>query len=82
MKKFFLALILALVSSLVLMPVQADAARVKGYTKKDGTYVKSHQRSVKDDSKSKNYAAKGNTNPNTGKKGTVPVSQTKTKKKK
>lgn len=44
---------------------------VKGYTKKDGTYVAPHQRSSPDGSKLNNYSTKGNVNPYTGKAGTV-----------
>ena len=43
---------------------------VHGYTKKNGTYVQSHRRSAPDGSKSNNWNAKGNVNPDTGKKGT------------
>lgn len=43
---------------------------VDGYTKKDGTVVKGHDRSTKDDTKGNNWTTKGNTNPETGKAGT------------
>jgi outer membrane biogenesis lipoprotein LolB len=49
----------------------AKDTRVKGYTKKDGTYVAPHSRTTPDKSKQNNYSTKGNTNPHTGKKGTV-----------
>ena len=42
---------------------------VKGYTKKDGTYVPAHHRSSPNSSKSDNWSTKGNTNPYTGKAG-------------
>lgn len=45
--------------------------RVKGYTKKDGTYVAPHNKTNPDKSKGNNYSSKGNVNPNTGKEGTV-----------
>jgi len=61
----FLALAIAAVS------VLAADTHVKGYTKKDGTYVAPHERTAPDRSKTNNYSAKGNTNPYTGKKGTV-----------
>lgn len=58
----------------------ADAAaqvRVKGYTRKDGTYVAPHYRSTPNSSKYDNYSTKGNYNPYTGKKGYVdPYGQT------
>lgn len=47
----------------------ADTA-VKGYYKKDGTYVQPHQRSDPNSSKTDNWSTKGNTNPYTGKEGT------------
>lgn len=43
---------------------------VKGYTKKDGTYVSSYKRTSPNSSKSDNFSTKGNVNPYTGKKGT------------
>lgn len=42
---------------------------VKGYTKKDGTYVKGYYRSLPDKDKNNNWSSKGNINPVTGKKG-------------
>jgi monoamine oxidase len=43
---------------------------VKGYTKKDGSYVAPHHRTNPNGSKSDNWSKKGNVNPYTGKKGT------------
>jgi hypothetical protein len=43
---------------------------VRGYTRKDGTYVAPHQRTTPDKSKSNNWSTKGNVNPHTGKPGT------------
>jgi len=48
----------------------AFAGNVKGYTKKNGTYVAPHKQTAPDKSKANNYGTKGNTNPYTGKKGT------------
>ncbi len=42
---------------------------VSGYTKKSGTHVAPHHRTVPDKSKMNNWSAKGNINPYTGKKG-------------
>lgn len=42
---------------------------VKGYKRKDGTYVKGYYRSVPDRDKTNNWSSKGNVNPVTGKKG-------------
>jgi hypothetical protein len=43
---------------------------VKGSTRSNGTYVEPHQRTAPNKTKSDNWSTKGNTNPNTGKKGT------------
>jgi hypothetical protein len=43
---------------------------VRGYTRKDGTYVAPHQRTTPDGTKGNNWSTKGNVNPYTGKPGT------------
>lgn len=43
---------------------------IKGYTKKDGTYVAPSHARDPNNSKSDNWSAKGNVNPYTGKEGT------------
>lgn len=43
---------------------------VKGYSKKDGTYVQPHYKTKPNTTKLDNYGTKGNTNPYTGKEGT------------
>jgi len=43
---------------------------VRGYTKKDGTYVAPHYRSSPNSTRNDNYSTKGNVNPYTGKEGT------------
>lgn len=45
------------------------STHVKGYTKKNGTYVAPHNRTKPDKSKSNNWSSEGNTNPYTGKQG-------------
>jgi len=50
---------------------KSSQATVKGYTKKDGTYVAPHKRSAPDKSFQNNWSTKGNVNPTTGKDGTV-----------
>ncbi|GAB6127224.1 hypothetical protein [Humidesulfovibrio idahonensis] len=47
-----------------------SAVAVRGYTKKNGTYVKPHMRSAPNGSKADNWSTKGNVNPYTGKVGT------------
>jgi hypothetical protein len=44
---------------------------VRGHTRKDGAYVAPHHRTAPDSSKSNNWSSKGNSNPYTGKAGTV-----------
>lgn len=63
-KYFFLLL---LIFSLDVVSAQTY---VRGYTKKDGTYVEPHYRSSPNGTKSDNYSTKGNYNPYTGKPGT------------
>ena len=46
---------------------------VRGYTKKDGTYVDPHYRSAPNHTPNDNWSTKGNTNPHTGKQGTKRV---------
>ena len=65
MKKLFLA-ILILISTSVFADVY-----VKGYTKKNGTYVQPHYRSNPDGNIYNNWSTQGNVNPYTGKAGTV-----------
>jgi len=43
---------------------------VKGYHKKDGTYVQPHYRSSPNNTTRDNYSTYGNTNPYTGERGT------------
>jgi hypothetical protein len=43
------------------------AGSVRGYYRKDGTYVQPHQRTNPDGDRSNNYSSPGNYNPNTGK---------------
>ena len=49
----------------------AQDVHVKGYYKKDGTYVQSHYRSRADNNPYNNFSTRGNVNPYTGKRGTV-----------
>ena len=44
---------------------------VRGYTRKDGTYVSPYRRTRPDSSLRNNYSTRGNTNPYTGRRGTV-----------
>lgn len=52
-------------------PLSADV-KVKGYYRKDGTYVQPHTRSSPNKTKNDNYSTQGNVNPHTGESGTKP----------
>lgn len=49
---------------------KSSSTHVRGYTKKNGTYVAPHRRTTPDKSKANNWSSKGNVNPDTGKLGT------------
>jgi hypothetical protein len=70
MSKIFASLI---AFGLLLAPTLAAAQQVhvRGYVKKDGTYVQPHVRTSPNSTKADNYSSKGNVNPYTGKRGTV-----------
>jgi len=65
MKIFTLVLVLLAIA----VTCFADQS-VRGYTRKDGTYVNGYTRSDSDSSYNNNYSTKGNTNPYTGESGT------------
>lgn len=66
-----LPLILAVVTILAASgSVNADKLK-KGYVTKGGTYVAPHYQTAPNSTKLDNYSSKGNTNPYTGKGGTV-----------
>ena len=67
MKNLFVAV--AIVLSLISLSAFADTY-VKGYYKKNGTYVAPHYRSSPDKSYNNNWSTSPNVNPYTGKKGT------------
>lgn len=49
----------------------AQSHYTHGYTRKDGTYVQPHYSTNPNSTKLDNWSTKGNTNPYTGKSGTV-----------
>ena len=65
MKKILLVLLIAIFTTSL-----AFAGQVRGYTRSNGTYVNSYQRSSPDRTVTNNYSFKGNTNPYTGQVGT------------
>ena len=57
--------------ALVVSPAVAQNSHsVRGYTRKDGTYVPPHRATNPNSSRSDNWSTKGNVNPYTGKSGT------------
>ena len=62
-------LLTVLLISISLFSALADV-HVKGYTRKDGTYVAPHVRSSPNSTNADNWSTKGNVNPYTGKAGT------------
>jgi hypothetical protein len=72
MKRSFVALCLMLLLVLGgLLELAALAqTRVRGYTRKDGARVESHRRTSPNKTERDNWSTKGNTNPDTGKRGT------------
>ena len=67
--KFGLPLLLTTLTLLICWCAESASAgqvHVRGYTRKNGTYVAPHVRSAPDGIKSNNYSSPGNFNPNTG----------------
>src|SRR6478735_11525203 len=67
-KRIFIALFVFLVFGATIQ-AQADVS-VRGYYRKDGTYVRPHMRSDPDGNFNNNWSTKGNINPYTGEEGT------------
>jgi len=67
-KRIFIALLVFLVLGGTIQ-AQADVS-VRGYYRKDGTYVRPHMRSDPDGNFNNNWSTKGNINPYTGEEGT------------
>jgi hypothetical protein len=49
----------------------SNHVKVKGYYKKNGTYVQPHYRTAPNSTKNDNFSTEGNTNPYTGKPGWI-----------
>ena len=62
--------IIVLALALCLFATTVYAGYVRGYTRKDGTYVQGYNRSEPNDTVRDNYNYKDNTNPYTGETGT------------
>ena len=65
------AVLFLLLFAFILSTIPASAGSVRGYYRKDGTYVRPHYRTNPDGNIWNNYSTKGNINPWTGKKGYV-----------
>jgi hypothetical protein len=65
-------LMIALVLAILIpgIAMAGGSVHVKGYTRKDGTYVQPHYRSAPDGNFQNNWSTKGNFNPYNGKEGT------------
>lgn len=68
----FVAAALAAVALWIPASVAWSDTYVHGHTRKDGTYVQPHYRSSPNSSYNDNWSVRGNTNPYTGKSGTLP----------
>ena len=62
---FRAAILLSILAAIALQTVSAQV-RVRGYYRKDGTYVRPHVRTYPDGNPYNNYSFPGNYNPNTG----------------
>ena len=69
MKRLLLAT--ATIAALTFANAASADTYVRGYTRSDGTYVAPHFRSNPNGTTLDNWSTKGNTNPYTGKAGTV-----------
>ena len=70
MKKIVVMFIVA-VSLLTLIGTAFADVYVRGYSRRDGTYVQPHYRSNPDGNVFNNWSTRGNINPYTGREGTV-----------
>lgn len=67
-----ITLILFILCAFICTVFAAKEVRVKGYYRKDGTYVAPHVRTAPNSTRNDNYSTRGNVNPHTGKAGTKP----------
>jgi hypothetical protein len=65
-----LALLILLAGAVELSAFAQGSRRVRGYTRRNGTYVQSHRRTHADHTQRNNWSTVGNINPYTGKRGT------------
>lgn len=65
-------LTIAILALFGLLDVALADVKVRGYYRSDGTYVRPHYRSSPDRSHNNNWSVRGNVNPYTGQRGTLP----------
>lgn len=70
--RFFRIVFCGFLAAFLLSASPAKDVQVRGYTRKDGTYVAPHVRSAPNKTKNDNYSTQGNVNPYTGQRGTKP----------
>ena len=64
--KRLISIVLAVIFVLTATLALAGSTYVRGYFRKDGTYVRPHWRTTPNHTRSDNYGYPGNVNPNTG----------------
>lgn len=60
-----------MIATIAVPAVAQRSHSVRGYTRRDGTYVTPHRATNPNGTKLDNWSTKGNVNPDTGKAGTV-----------
>ena len=60
-----------IIATSLIISTASQAEHVNGYTRQDGTYVQPYQRTAPNSTRMDNYSTIGNSNPYTGKAGTV-----------
>ena len=70
MKKLIFISVLSLATMFVNAQSNPNSTPVKGYTKKNGTFVQPSHRTAPNHTQKDNFGSKGNTNTFTGKSGT------------
>lgn len=73
MKTKILSLLIAVFAATLTFAQQPKPTKVKGYTRKNGTYVQPSVRTKPNKTQRDNYSTRGNSNPYSGKKGTKKV---------
>lgn len=71
MKTIIALIVISIFTLNIVSSAYAGTVKVKGYTKKNGTYVSPSHRTAPNKNKLDNYSTKGNYNPYSGKTGKV-----------